>query len=34
LEQFGKAGKLDQVPQALAALERALALLHAELTSI
>jgi len=34
LEQFGKAGKLDQVPPALAALERALALLHAELSSI
>ena len=34
LEQLGKAGKLDQVPPALAALERALALLHAELSSI
>jgi two-component system, sensor histidine kinase and response regulator len=34
LEQFGKAAKLDQVPPALAALERALALLHAELSSI
>ena len=34
LEQFGKAGKLDQVPPALAALERTLACLHAELVSI
>ncbi len=34
LEQIGKAGKLDQVPPPLAALERALALLHAELSSI
>ncbi len=34
LEQFGRAHKLDQVPQALAALERALACLHAELSSI
>jgi two-component system, sensor histidine kinase and response regulator len=34
LEQLGRAGKLDQVPPALAALERALALLHAELSSI
>ena|SRR5579872_1754519 len=34
LEQLGKAGKLDQVPPPLAALERALALLHAELSSI
>jgi len=34
LEQFGKTAKLDQVPVALAALERALALLHAELATI
>ena len=34
LEQLGKAGKLDQVPPPLATLERALALLHAELSSI
>jgi len=34
LEQFGKAGKLDQAPAALAALERALKSLHAELSSI
>ena len=34
LEQLGKAGKLDQVPPALAALERALACLHAELSAI
>jgi|KBSMisStaDraftv2_1062788.scaffolds.fasta_scaffold726953_2 HPt (histidine-containing phosphotransfer) domain-containing protein len=34
LEQLGKAGKLEQVPPALAALERALACLHAELSSI
>jgi HPt (histidine-containing phosphotransfer) domain-containing protein len=34
LEQFGKAGKLDQVPQVLAELERSLACLHDELTSI
>ncbi len=34
LEQFGKAGKLDQVPPALSALERALTCLHAELSSI
>ena len=34
LEQAGKAGKLDQVPAALAALERTLACLHAELSSI
>jgi len=34
LEQFGKAGKLDQAPPALAELERALACLHGELTSI
>ena len=34
LEQFGKAGKLDQVSPSLAALEQALALLHAELSSI
>ena|SRR5689334_12223874 len=34
LEQFGKAGKLDQAPPALAALERTLASLHAELSSI
>ena len=34
LEQLGKAGKLDQIPPHLAALERALALLHAELSSI
>jgi len=34
LEQLGKAGKLEQVPPALAALERALACLDAELSSI
>jgi len=34
LEQFGKARKLDQAPPALAALERTLACLHAELSSI
>ena len=34
LEQLGKAGKLDLVPPALAVLERALACLHAELSSI
>ena len=34
LEQLGKAGKLDQAPPALAALEQALACLHAELSSI
>ena len=34
LEQLGKAGKLNQAPPALTALERALASLHAELTSI
>ena len=34
LEQLGKAGKLDQVPPALSALERTLACLHAELSSI
>ena len=34
LEQLGKAGKLDRAPQALAALERALALLHVELSSL
>ena len=34
LEQFGRAGKLDQAPPALAALERALGCLHAELSSI
>jgi two-component system sensor histidine kinase/response regulator len=34
LEQLGKAGKLDRVPPALAALERALACLHAELSAI
>jgi two-component system, sensor histidine kinase and response regulator len=34
LEQFGKAGKLDPVPPVLAALERTLASLHAELSSI
>lgn len=34
LEQFGKAGKLDQVAPALISLERALAGLHAELSSI
>ncbi|MBZ5672744.1 MAG: Hpt domain-containing protein [Acidobacteriia bacterium] len=34
LERLGKAGKLDQAPPALAALERALASLHAELSSI
>ena len=34
LEQLGRAHKLDQAPQALAALERALASLHAELSSI
>ena len=34
LEQFGKAGKLDQAPPALAALERTLACLHTELASI
>ena len=34
LEQFGRAHKLDQAPRALAALERSLACLHAELSSI
>jgi HPt (histidine-containing phosphotransfer) domain-containing protein len=34
LEQFGRAHKLDQVPPALTALERTLACLHAELSSI
>jgi HPt (histidine-containing phosphotransfer) domain-containing protein len=34
LEQFGKAGKLDQVAPALTSLERSLASLHAELSSI
>ena len=34
LEQFGRAHKLDQAPPALTALERTLACLHAELTSI
>lgn len=34
LEQLGKTGKLDQVPPVLAALEQALACLHAELSSI
>ena len=34
LEQLGKAGKLDQVSAALAALERTLACLHTELSSI
>jgi HPt (histidine-containing phosphotransfer) domain-containing protein len=34
LEQLGHTHKLDQVPQALAALERTLASLHAELSSI
>jgi two-component system sensor histidine kinase/response regulator len=34
LEQFGRAGKLDQAPPALAELERALACLHAELSSL
>jgi HPt (histidine-containing phosphotransfer) domain-containing protein len=34
LEQFGRAHKLDQAPPAVAALERALASLHAELSSI
>lgn len=34
LEQFGKAGKLDQAPPALAKLERALGYLHNELSSI
>ena len=34
LEQLGRAHKLDQVPPALAALERTLACLHAELSSI
>jgi two-component system sensor histidine kinase/response regulator len=34
LEQFGRAHKLDQAPQALAALEQALVCLHAELSSI
>jgi two-component system, sensor histidine kinase and response regulator len=34
LEQLGKAGKLDHAPPALIALERALALLHAELSAI
>jgi len=34
LEQFGRAHKLDQAPLALAALERSLASLHAELSSI
>ena len=34
LEQLGRAQKLDRVPESLAALERALALLHAELASL
>lgn len=34
LEQLGHGCKLDQAPKALAALERALACLHAELASI
>ena len=34
LEQLGKAGKLDQAPPALAALERTLACLHADLSAI
>jgi HPt (histidine-containing phosphotransfer) domain-containing protein len=34
LEQLGHANKLDQAPKALASLERALASLHAELSSI
>ena len=34
LEQLGKAHKLDQAPPALAALERALAFLHSELSCI
>jgi two-component system, sensor histidine kinase and response regulator len=34
LEQLGRAQKLDQVPQPLAALERSLTSLHAELASI
>jgi two-component system sensor histidine kinase/response regulator len=34
LEQFGRAHKLDLAPPALAALERTLATLHAELSSI
>ena len=34
LEQLGRAHKLDQAPQALAALERALAGLHAQLSAI
>jgi two-component system sensor histidine kinase/response regulator len=34
LEQLGRTNKLDHAPQALAALERTLACLHAELSSI
>ena len=34
LEQLGKAGKVDQAPPALAMLQRALACLHAELSSL
>jgi two-component system sensor histidine kinase/response regulator len=34
LEQLGKAGKLDQAPPVLAELERTLACLHTELSSI
>jgi HPt (histidine-containing phosphotransfer) domain-containing protein len=34
LEQFGRAHKLDQAPPALAVLERTLACLHTELSSI
>jgi two-component system, sensor histidine kinase and response regulator len=34
LEQFGRAHKLEQAPPALAALERTLACLHAELSAI
>jgi HPt (histidine-containing phosphotransfer) domain-containing protein len=34
LEQLGHAQKMDQAPQVLAALEKALACLHAELSSI
>ena len=34
LEQLGRAHKLDQVPPPLAALERALACLHTELSAI
>jgi len=34
LEQLGKAGKVDPAPPALAVLERTLACLHAELSSL